>query len=212
MEVVGMQQIASGQRWEMASSKERSGLWWMQATRGRRDPRLDMFLIGMHIGKVERRYQETARPWGGVDGACPRRDWFSTLVDCCSRKWELGGAPVFRPCWCLINPYSSELGLVCYSVEIGVGLGVLPCKWCHFRERGRLCSTLVYFCCQFASMRSFTRGLLPSDTVLKRTLPSLRLIIWFYWNFQVQMLKVALEMGVWALWPDGLCNRCFFIQ
>ncbi|PRQ51891.1 hypothetical protein RchiOBHm_Chr2g0149511 [Rosa chinensis] len=85
--------------------------------------------ICLHIGTVEQWNREAARPCrGGIDGACRRLDWVSALVEYCSGKWVLDRAPVFGPWWCLISPYSSELGWVSYSVELGVGLGVRPCK------------------------------------------------------------------------------------
>ncbi|XP_040368006.1 uncharacterized protein LOC121050817 [Rosa chinensis] len=187
----------------------------------------------LQLGMVEWRWQATARQWGDDDGGCRRGEWLSAVIGCCWGKRALGRAPVFGLCCCvvlirvcslvlvrvfslvlvrvfslvclgLISPYSFELGLVSYSLELGIGVGVKPCKWCHSRGRGRFCSTLVYFCCRFADKRSFTRGLAPSDTMLKRTLSSSQLITRFYWNFRVYLFNVALEIGVWWLEFGGL--------
>ncbi|PRQ21701.1 hypothetical protein RchiOBHm_Chr7g0242141 [Rosa chinensis] len=189
-----LRRFGSFRRRDSESSPRRAASWWRRSNRGRRVPCRELFLscvwiwVGLstgcrfclQLGMVEWRWQATARQWGDDDGGCRRGEWLSAVIGCCWGKRALGRAPVF--------------GLCC----------VKPCKWCHSRGRGRFCSTLVYFCCRFADKRSFTRGLAPSDTMLKRTLSSSQLITRFYWNFRVYLFNVALEIGVWWLEFGGL--------
>ncbi|XP_040369502.1 pentatricopeptide repeat-containing protein At2g35030, mitochondrial-like [Rosa chinensis] len=176
----------------MASSNKRFGLWQMRANRDKRDPHWDMFLswfwiwlrlstacrICLHIGKVERR--------GGVDGACRQQEWFFVLVD-----------------YCLISPYSSELGLVSYSVEIGVGLGVLPCSYAQSSlGNGRLMVRVWALwpdgLC-LISPYSSELGLVSYSVEIGVGLGVLPCSY-----AQSSLGNGRLMVRVWALWPDGL--------